>query len=260
MIEGFASESGSANPIVLCCEPSAAPALTEELELRGIPVLHWPGVEIVPAIPGGGLDTFPDALAWSDCVVFPNSDVVRALRALFPDLTATLGASSRCAARSEATARPLRNLGVEVDLVPDLASEPTFSRYLLGALPRGARTLVFDGAGEAKRLVTALAEGGLDVRVQGVYTHARPTSPQRSARFLRCVVFGSPSSSQALLLANPWLLDVPAVAIGAPTADWLRQEGRHRDVVEVDGRDSSQLLEVLLSFSELEAPLARASG
>ena len=96
---------------------------------------------------------------------------------------------------------------------------------------------------------TAVEEGGLEVRTLTLYQVEQPEDLARPSRPIAGVVFGTPVSARALLEANRWLSEVPAVALGPSTAAYLKEEAAHPNVLSASGFGSADLLDALTELA-----------
>ncbi|HVP38710.1 MAG TPA: uroporphyrinogen-III synthase [Candidatus Saccharimonadales bacterium] len=163
--------------------------------------------------------------------------LARVLRGLSP------AARPRCAAVGDATARPLREAGVEVDVPPASDRSRTgaaaLAAHVLKRLANGSRVLFARGNLSLEVLPGALRARGVEVEELEVYrtTAAAPEvagvlEALEQGR-VAAAVFTSPSGVEALhslVPAEAWdrLMELPAVAPGDATAGALLEAGARR--------------------------------
>ena len=143
------------------------------------------------------------------------------------------------------TTEALVSKGIEVSI----RAEPPRAVGMIPALVRGldpdTPMVVLCGDRARSELVAGIRAEGRRVEARIIYRSLGPEKLTYAERPLRAVVYGSPSGAERLLAANPWLLDVPAVALGPTTGGWLRQHARHPLVLESETPDSRSVIAVL---------------
>ncbi|MBI5836076.1 MAG: uroporphyrinogen-III synthase [Candidatus Eisenbacteria bacterium] len=200
---------------------------------------------VVPAIrfePGADSDALAEALRAGPA---PDAVAVTSARAA-EAVAAVLGAMRpaprvRLAAVGSATARPLREAGLDVDVPPqgEAQGAAALAAHLLRTLAPGARVLFPRGNLSLGTLPDALRAAGVQVRELEVYrtVDAVPDVEQLRAaldrRWVAAAVFTSPSGVEALRAAlgpGGWkaLAALPAVAPGRTTETALRAAGAVR--------------------------------
>jgi uroporphyrinogen-III synthase len=153
--------------------------------------------------------------------------------------------SARIASMGPGTTLALRKVGIQAHLQADPPRAEGMLSTLLREISSERKIRILCGDRARPDLLLGLKEGGLEAEECVVYQSTAPESLQRIPRPLHAVVYGSPSSAERMLQANPWLYDIPAVALGPTTGGWLRSNGGHRRVLEAEVPDSRSLIEVL---------------
>jgi uroporphyrinogen-III synthase len=209
-------------PVVLTRPTGHNQGLACLLSPRDIPVLEWPGGVIEPLE-----HTAPER---ADVVVFASPNAVRHCEP-FPQAVVI--------AQGPGTARSLQERGISVHHIAD----PPRSSGVVGAVLKCAEppaTIVIVG-GDLRGLsaTQVLREHGFTVCTLTVYRNVAPSSMAYSRVPLTAVVYASPSAAQRLIGVNPWLVEVPAIAMGPTTAQALTALGAARISVASDPTDAA---------------------
>lgn len=183
-------------------------ALVHALRARRIPVLEWPGI-VVEAEPH-------QVPRNADVVVFASPNAVRHCTSI-PD--------GLLIAQGPGTARALKQRCANVHSV----ANPPRSSGVIGAvvacIQPPATVAVVGGDLRSSSSASTLQAHGFRVEVVTVYRNVAPLKLTYAAVPLTAVAYASPSAAKRLIGANPWLLHVPAVAMGPTTADALTDLG-----------------------------------
>ena len=234
-------------PVVLTRPSRSALPLRQALAAQGLDVLDWPGIELIPTLPDGGLEGLIDALQTADAVAFPSPGAVAAAHQFLGDLGQALEAPGRrIFAQGQGTANALAQVGCDAVLVPTQSHARGLADLIASTEPKPSQVLVLSGSLSSGVLDQALVEHGLQVRTLTLYTNRPPANLQRREQPVSCAVFASPSAARNHLHANPWLRTVPAVAIGDTTGTWLKEDGAHTHVVVAAQPTVNALLEAVL--------------
>jgi uroporphyrinogen III methyltransferase/synthase len=209
-----------------------AAALSQELRQLGAAVVEIPAIAIVPVAPP---EEVREAARWlrerrpPRWMAVASANAADALRAL--DLPDDL-AGIRAAAVGEPTARALRDVGVNVDLVaPGSGAAALADRLIAAGAGSGA---VWLPQAEAARpeLADRLREAGAEVSVTLCYRTAAVPGLARllGAAFadrIDAVTLLSPSAAEAVVgaVGVAALARVPVVCVGSTTAATLRGHG-----------------------------------
>lgn len=236
-------------PVLLTREVRANAPLATALEGVGFSVLQWPGVVLHPVEPAAGAEATRRGLADADVVVFVSPTSVRAAVSVLGGLGPLIPVA---AAMGPATRDALNQAGVSAKWIAEPPSAVAMARVLTADLPFGARVHVLHGDRTRPELRGALEEAGMAHVGHLIYENRAPLDLARPSRALHAVVFSSPSAAQRHLAANPWLRNVPAVAIGATTAAWLEGEGCHPHVVRSATTQSADLVRTVVALGRTD--------
>jgi len=216
-------------PVVLTRAVGANDRLGAALTGRGIPWVEWPAVAF------DAVAVAPDALDGVTALAFVSPAAVAMAGALrWPDVPRV--------AQGAGTALALVEAGDRADVVADPPDADGLAAAVIATVPAGPVAIV---RGDHGRDVAPerLRAAGYEVRPVTVYRNLEPADLGRPPQAVRAVVYASPSAVRRLLGANPWLRDVPAVAIGPTTAEAL---GDHPDVRIAASPTPEALLATLL--------------
>ena len=210
-----------------------------ELKERGFDVLELPVLRFEPGPDAGRVR---ERLRRGPPVEAVALTSRRAAEALAEELReAPLAELPRLAAVGDATAAPLRTLGLEVEVAPE-ASAQSLAEMLARSLAPESRVVFLKGNLALRTLPDILRACGLEVEEHEVYrtaeaaVDAAPVAELLERRELAAAVFASPSAVGALRQALPpaaWdlLLVRPALAQGATTARALKDAGFQEIVI-----------------------------
>lgn len=240
-------------PVVLTRALGENQGLADLLAAHGVPSLEWPALRIEIVEPEGGAAAFAAALAEADAVGFVSPNAVRATVALLAP-HGGLPRRPTVVAQGPGTARALSEAGLRPHA---LAAPPTAEGLILALLPiarlTGGAVVLPRGDRPLPTVVAGLTAAGVEVRTFTVYANRAPETLAYAPRPVRAAVFSSPSAVERLLGANPWLREVPAVAIGATTAAALRDAG-HDQVIIPPAPTEEALCGALLAHTSQEDP------
>jgi uroporphyrinogen-III synthase len=223
------------DPVVLTRAPGRNDGLAAALRAAGVPTIEWPALAIVPLRP----ERLAERLR-APVLAFESPSAAEAVADELPEeavLVAQGPGTAAALGRSSVVADPPTAEG----LVAAVAAVAAPGAHV--ALVRGdkARDVALDG----------LRALGFEVDPLVVYANRAPADVAHPARPLSAVVYPSPSAVDRLLGANPWLRDVPAVAIGPTTAAALAGVAR---VVVAEAPTDEALRDAVLSLLVLETP------
>ncbi len=237
-------------PRVLVGRPEGrADALLGALDAAGVGAVHVPGIEIVPAAPGGALD---EALAGAEpatlIVVTSGSAAVAVLAAL--ERSDREPRLFRWAAVGDATAEVLRTRGIDDAFVPSEENAATLAAEL--KLDRGDHVLLPRADIADAMLPAALRERG--VRATEVVAYETHEAPESSRALLAAalddgpldaLVLASGSTARGLLALavdadRTRILATPVIASGLTTADACRAAG-YATVLTAPAPDAASL-------------------
>lgn len=248
--------------VVVTREVRESEAFADRLRALGAEPVVCPALEIRFRNPPGFHDALL-ALERFDWVVFTSANAVRAVA----ERCAALGidparglARPKVAAVGEPTANTLRALGVQVDLVPDLATGRALAEAMIAE--RVAGDLVFFPASRiaSPDLPRALREAGAGVVLFAVYETLRPEELPEACRAalergeVDVLTFFSPSAVRNFLrLAGKDVARAyPNVCIGATTASEARALGL-REPLLAHGASEDGVIAALLEFNRQAA-------
>jgi uroporphyrinogen III methyltransferase / synthase len=201
--------------------------LRSRLEALGARVIECPAIEIVPVEDWSAVDAAIQKLSSYDWLIFTSANAVEYFMQRVQ--AATVRCSVPIAAVGSATARRLREWGLEVAVLP----KEFRAEGLIDAMPTSLfRTTILFPRAEVARdvLPTELRRRGARVDIVTVYRTMRPEPGSRSiadilaAERIDCIVFTSPSTiryaaESAGELFLHVLNDVPVAVIGPVTRD-----------------------------------------
>ncbi len=147
--------------------------LKTRLESKGARVLHFPTIEILPAVRSAELDTCLGKLGGYHYAIFISPNAVEYAAKLLN--FSVLPPKLRVAAIGPGTARALAVYGRKPDMLPrdGANSESLLKLKALNAVDR-KRILIFRGQGGRELLAETLEERGADVDYAEVYRRAVP--------------------------------------------------------------------------------------
>jgi uroporphyrinogen-III synthase len=228
--------------VALTRTSSANRRMASDLESSGFSTLDWSAISLLPITEGA--EAIPEALRSAQVLVFVSPGLVDVLEIGWPGWTEWVS-STRIASMGPGTTLALRKVGVQAHFQADPPRAEGMLETLLREISAEIKIRILCGDRSRPDLLDGLREGGLEAEECVVYQSTAPESLQRTPRPLHAVVYGSPSSAERMLQANPWLYEIPAVALGPTTGGWLRSSGGHRRVLEAKVPDSKSVIEVL---------------
>lgn len=230
-----------------------------ELQRLGAEVVLIPAIEIKPRTDLAELDQALRSITEYAWIVFTSVNGVRITwdRVQSLELGAEALQDARIAAIGPATARALRQRGLEPDFVP----EEFVAEKVAAGIPQveGVRILLPRAAGARPVLPQQLEARGAQVNEIAIYESVRGSSSADAQQRLRegvdALTFTSPSTAEnftaiasELELAPETMPGDPVVAcIGPITAQAARELGYHPDVV-ASRYTAAGLVEALTTF------------
>ena len=216
--------------------------MAEPIRAAGYDVLEWSALRLVPT--GLSRTALDDVLGANRPLVVVSPGVVDVLQKGWPGWTqsprggpilsmgpGTTEALAAVGIRVEAEALPPRAEGMIALIVSRYSERP-----VIGVLC-GDRT--------RPELGRKLRAEGFHVEFSEVYRNQAPESLTHDRRPLVAVVYGSPTSARRILSANPWLREVPAIAIGPTTAHWLEEHEEHARIYRCSSPSPDSVVESL---------------
>ena len=208
------------HPVLISRTEEDAAPLVAALSERGVDSIVWPALRF-EARPVG--DDIVARLGNANALAVVSPRAMRFLAAALgedqPDTPVFAQGEATAAAAPQLRALPARGPYAE-----DLAQ-----RIIEQCDPGLVIRLCGDRARD--QLVDALASAGFRTESIVLYDNVTPPNMTRQPRPLRAAIFHSPSAVERQLAANPWLREVPAVAIGRTTAEALHSSDHPRVIV-----------------------------
>jgi uroporphyrinogen-III synthase len=209
--------------------------LSEGLRTLGAEPVEVPVLEIQPPESYGPLDAALRSLESYDWLILTSANTVQAVAERAAFLSITKLAGPQVAAVGAATAEAMRNIGLEVDFVPESYVAESLLEGLAGQLA-GKRVLLARAAVARDVIPDTLRGVGAVVDVVEAYRNGLPAgAPELLRRALAQPIDAATftSSSTAMHLAQAAgeagiafpLAGVPAVSIGPVTSETLRELG-----------------------------------
>jgi uroporphyrinogen-III synthase len=227
--------------------------LSEGLRALGAEPVEVPVLEIQPPESYAPLDAALRNLASYDWLILTSGNTVRTVaeRAVLLSITIQKLAGLQVAAVGAATAEAVRNIGLEVDFIPESYVAESLLEGLAGLLA-GKRILLARAAVARDVIPDTLRGAGAVVDVVDAYRNGLPQGvPELLRRALAQPIDAATftSSSTATHLAQAAaeagigfpLAGVPAVSIGPVTSETLRELGWPPSV-EADPHDIAGLI------------------
>ena len=225
--------------------------LSEGLRALGGEPVEVPVLEIQPPESYEPLDAALRSLESYDWLILTSANTVQAVAERAAFLSITKLAEAQVAAVGAATAEAVRNIGLEVDFVPESYVAESLLEGLAGQLA-GKRILLARAAVARDVIPDTLRGVGAVVDVVDAYRNGLPAgAPELLRRALAQPIDAATftSSSAAMHLAQAAadagigfpLAGVPAVSIGPVTSETLRELG-WPPAVEADPHDITGLV------------------
>jgi uroporphyrinogen-III synthase len=227
--------------------------LSEGLRALGAVPVEVPVLEIQPPESYEPLDAALGKIESYDWVIFTSGNTVQAVAERAALLSVTMGKLARpqVAAVGAATAEAVRNIGLDVDFVPESYVAESLLEGLAGQLA-GKRVLLARAAVARDVIPDTLRVAGAVVDVVDAYRNGLPAGATELLRGalaqpIDAATFTSSSTASHLAQAAAEagigfpLAGVPAVSIGPVTSETLRELG-WSPAVEADPHDIAGLI------------------
>jgi uroporphyrinogen-III synthase len=228
--------------VALTLRSGANQRMASALADAGIHALDWPATALEPVVEGA--QSLEAQLRACRALVFVSPGVVDVLVRGWPDWSEWVSKAS-IASMGPGTTEALVRMGLEVSIQADPPRAAGMIPALLSGIDADTPIMVLCGDRARPELVDGIRAQGRLVEPRIIYRSRGPERLTYAERPLRAVVYGSPSGAERMLTANPWLLDVPAVALGPTTGSWLREHAGHSSVLESEEPDSQSVIAVL---------------
>lgn len=200
--------------------------LRQKLQADGVEVLNWPGIELRPVSLMGGHESLGQALKRASAVVFPSPGAVACAWEQWPDLSQLLiSLGLPVYGQGPGTMAQLIDWGLPDVRKPDRANAMGLADLISTDLGAGDHVVMLCGNLSLDVLPARLGQVGIAVEKLVIYENGAPMGLARQPEPLHCAVYASPSAARNHLAVNPWLRQVPAVAYGPTTGQWLREDG-----------------------------------
>lgn len=224
--------------IIVTRSEAQSSSLAHKLEDEGAEVYLLPTIEIAPIQEYEELDLAITELKSYDALAFTSTNAVKYFfsRLNVRGLDARALAGLKLAVIGEATARALRNYGLEPDFIPTTFTAEVMARELPSVLPAQAKVLIPQSALSSGVLAEGLRKAGLLTTELTIYTN-KPID--YDAEYIRSLInptthwitlCSSSAATNFFELVERYNLsnevqDMRLVAIGDVTAKTIRQAG-----------------------------------